>query len=204
MALGTAKVFSSIALAIDIISCFFSLVVTGFFAYVISNYFGDSPWFIDLGVAFAIVCFLILLATSILGCMTSCGKPSSIGLHGTKFGLDLFAWLLTLISVAINTNKTEQKVYFGGQYEGSTDLGTFLDSCDSVYGFNEACAWSVGIVLLWCVFCLLFVNMILHALAILHVRNHSNVAKATAGEGGVQNVNQPVTTTEPVIVNNQV
>lgn len=202
MGLGTAKVFSSIALALDTISCFFSLVVTGFFAYVISNFIGNSPWFVDLGVSFAIICFLILLATSILGCMTSCGKPSSIGLHGTKFGLDLFAWLLTLISAAINTNKTDNKSTIGGQYEVSTNLGTYLDTCGSIVGFNIYCAWSVGIVLLWCVFCLLFVNMILHVLAILQVKNHSNVAKATAGEGGEQNSNQPVA--EPVRVDNQV
>lgn len=204
MGLGTAQVFSAVALAIDIICCFFSLVVTGFFAYIISDYFGDSPWFIDLGVSFAVVCFVVLLAASILGCMTSCGKQSSLGLHGTKIGLDLFAWLLTLISAAINTDKTEQSVVFQGQFAGSTNLGTFLDTCNSVYGFNDTCAWSVGIVLLWCIFALLFVNIVLHALAILNVRNHKKEQQVVVGaEEGVQNPPQPVT--DPVsAVDNQV
>lgn len=168
--MGTVKVFSAIALALDIISCFFSFIVMGFYAYVISGYFGDSPWFVDLGLSFALICFLVLLATSILGCI-GCGRQKgNLAIHGTKFGLDAFAWVLTLISAAINTSKTDQSLNFGNGYQFTTSLDTYLNTCD-YDGFDESCAWSVGIVLLWTTFCLLVVSLILHGMAIAGVRN---------------------------------
>lgn len=173
MSLGTVSVFSAIALALDIISCFFSFIVMGFYAYVISGYFGNSPWFVDLGLSFALICFLVLLATSILGCI-GCGRQKkNIAIHGTKFGLDAFAWVLTLISAAINTSKSDQNLNIGNGYQLTTSLDTYLNACD-YNGFDEACAWSVGIVLLWTTFCLLVISLILHGLAIIGVRNHKD------------------------------
>ena len=156
---GQVAVFSGIGLAIDIIACFFSLVVTGFFAYPISDLVGASPWYLDLGIAFAVVCFLVLLASSILGCMTSCGKGQVRSLHNTKLGLDAFAWLLTLIAAACNTAKSK------------ASLGDLLDTCDDWYGFNILCSFGVGIVLLWTNFCLLIISMVLHGFASKSVKN---------------------------------
>lgn len=157
---GATAVFSGIALALDCISCFFSLVVTGFFAYTITDVFGNAPWYIDLGVAFAVVCFLVLLATSILGCTTCCCAPvgKTQVLYLTKAGLDAFACVLTLISAAINTG------------ESPFSLGNYLDTCNSWDGFNGACSFGVGIVLLWTTFCLLVISCVLHGLASVGAR----------------------------------
>lgn len=164
---GPVTVFSGLALAIDIIVCFFSLVITGFFAYTISDTFDGSPWYLDLGIAFAVVCFLLLLATSILGCMTCCGKSQVRSLHLTKLGLDAFAWVLTLISAACNTA------------EPLTSLGTFLDTCNDWYGFNSTCSFGVGVVLLWTNFCLLILSMVLHGFASKCVKNESTTYQST-------------------------
>lgn len=150
---GPVAIFSGIALGIDILACFFFLLITGFFAYPISEMYGESPWFLDLGIAFAVICFLLLLATSILGCMTSCGKGHVRSLHLTKVGLDAFAWVLTLISAACNTAKPE------------ASLSEILDTCDAWYGFNSGCSFGVAVALLWTNFCLLIVSVVLHGFA---------------------------------------
>ena len=125
----------------------------GFFAYLINelgSYTGiGTDWAHRLGLAMSIIDLILTFFLTFSLILGSRPGPNNRSEKHVMIGLptDIAAWILMLVAASCMTARL-------GDYDISLRQLTY--TCN--YEWNLFCAWGVGIVLSWTVFCLLFVN----------------------------------------------